>query len=165
MKKITAYLSLSLLIIPFAAQSQSLAKWVYPNGIPTLKQDSRGMDDFEFALAVTNSSTGQVSILDFRPNTDAESSCYGIHEYSNPKIRDISPAKIAGKYVKMISICLGQSSGIIQPKTEEGKRYFNGLVFTGAPVDIYLSDTKLISFPASDTDSMKKKLSELNSAM
>lgn len=165
MKKITTYLSLSLLFIPLVAQSQTLAKWVYPNGIPTLKQESRGKEDFDFALAVTNTSTGQVSILDFRPNTEAESSCYGMHEYNNPKIRDISPAKIGGKYVKMISICLGQNSGIIQPKTEEGKKYLNGLVFTGAPLDIYLSDTTFTSFPASDIESMKKKVSELNSAM
>ena len=165
MKKITVYLSLSLLMIPFVAQSQGLAKWMYPNGIPTLKQDSRDRDDFDFALAVTNASTGQVSILDFRPNTDAESSCYATHEYNNPQIRDISPAKIAGKYVKMISVCLGQYSGIIQPKTQEGKKYLNGLVFSGVRVEIYLSDTKFISFPASDIESMKKKLSELNSAM
>ncbi|WP_392441025.1 hypothetical protein [Edwardsiella piscicida] len=153
-----------LLLSSSFAEAQTLAQWKYPNGVPSLPQLGAGDSGPDFALAVTNINTWQISILDMRKNTDAESACYGSFNNRQSEIKDVSPAKINGKYVKMISICLGDG-GIVQPKTKEGKYYFSNLVLSGVPVDIYLSDTVHVLFPASDISAMKNKARSLNSAM
>ncbi|MEI7127403.1 hypothetical protein WCU76_19985 [Pectobacterium versatile] len=148
----------SIILFSGIVDAASLAKWRYPNGIPTLP--SSGNSDLYIALI--NHKTWLFSLLDLRDSSEPESACY---KNPSPEIRDISPAKINGKYVKMISICIGNGSGILQPKTVDGKAYFNNLVSSGNRIDMVLSDTTSISFPASNINEMRNKSDALNSAM
>ncbi|EKZ5664212.1 hypothetical protein REX01_003413 [Klebsiella aerogenes] len=146
------------------AYSQELAHWKYPNGVPSLSPLNAGAGSPRLALAITNLDDFTVSILDLRIETDPDASCYIDVKNAPPSIRDISPAKINGKFVKMVSICLG-NGGVITPKTKEGRAYLKEVVMGGDSVDIYLTDKVHIEFPASDINEMKRKASELSSAM
>lgn len=155
---------LMFILLNPSAIAQGLAQWQYPNGIAMLTPLNVSGDKPEIAIAVTNPDTFNISIIDLRSELDPESSCFIDIKSKSPELKSMPPAKINGKYVKMISICI-ETGGIMSPKTNEGKKYLRDVVLSGAPIEIYLSDKAFFSFPASDIESMKRKVSELNSAM
>ncbi|MEY6763314.1 hypothetical protein AB9B48_16850 [Kluyvera ascorbata] len=146
------------------AIAQNLAQWKYPNGIAMLTPLNISGGSPELALAVTNPNDFNISIIDLRNESNPESSCFIDVKNKSPEIRSMPPAKINGKYVKMISVCI-ETGGIMSPKTDVGKEYLRDLVLSGVPIEIYLTDKTHFSFPASDIETMKNKVTELNSAM
>ncbi|EOW0915764.1 hypothetical protein ACN2GR_001848 [Klebsiella pneumoniae] len=155
---------LMFILLNPSAIAQGLAQWQYPNGIAMLTPLNVSGDKPEIALAVTNPNNFNISIIDLRSDSDPESSCFIDIRNKSPELKNMPPAKINGKYVKMISICI-ETGGIMSPKTNEGKKYLHDVVLSGAPIEIYLTDKTFFSFPPSDIDAMKRKVSELNSAM
>lgn len=138
-----------------------LGKWVFwSNSGPVLYPMER--DKFPIVLAVVNTKTWLISLIDMRKPGVPGATCFDGE--ATQGIDDVAPLKINGKYVKFKAVCLGQV-GILQPSTESGKKYLNEATLSGGKVVVGLSDNDILTFPDSDVKDMKRRVSEINAAM
>ncbi|WP_447867557.1 hypothetical protein [Rahnella bonaserana] len=143
-----------------SAKAEDLAPWKFPsNNVPMLA--AKEGDSLPVLLGISNSKTWQASLFDLRDSNDTSSACSPTKEQG---IIDAPAAKINGKYVQMVSVCLG-ATGIIQPKTEAGKAFFNKEVLSGDAIEVALGDGGVLHFPKSNVSEMKQKVAEINAAM
>lgn len=161
MKKLTGmFLSLALLSGTGHADSNFLAAWKFPTGSMPMLSPSEG-PNYPVILAVVNNDTWLVSLLDMRSVDDPMSAC-GMEK--TPKKIDIPPVSVNGKYLKFISVCL-DGYGILQPKTDAGKKYFNEVALSGNKVIVELNENYSLTYPKSDIKAMKDQVAKLKSAM
>lgn len=159
MKKITGIV-LGLTLVFSSAHAEILAAWKFPTGNTPMLAPSNG-PEIPVILSVVNTDTWLVSLVDMRPDTDPFSSC-GMEK--TPKKIDIPPVSVNGKYLKFVSVCLS-GYGILQPKTDAGKKYFNETALSGNPVTVALNESLTLRYPKSDIKAMKQKVAELKGAM
>ncbi|MEA9392646.1 hypothetical protein SJI19_19255 [Acerihabitans sp. TG2] len=156
--KITAAI---LILLSNHALSSELAKWVFPNNATPVLYPSE-MSELPIELAVVNTDTWLVSLLDFRKPGVPGSTCYD--GKISESIQTGAPIQINDKYVKFTYVCMGEI-GVMQPLTDQGKSFLNELVLSGAEIKIIISENEKLTFPKSDIQAMKKKVSETKIAM
>lgn len=139
----------------------TLAQWQFPNNSTPVLAPVEGQD-LPIELAVVNTETWLVSLLDLRKPGVRGATCY---EGQVPdQITDGAPLKINDKFVKFKYVCMG-TVGVMQPSSEKGKKYLNELALSGKEIIIYLGDNQKLTFPESDVGLMKAKALEAKTAM
>lgn len=159
MNKITGIV-LGFTLFCSSVQAEILAAWKFPTGNTPMLAPSNGPET-PVILSIVNTDTWLVSLIDMRPNTDPYSAC-GIEK--TPKKVDIPPVSVNGKYLKFVSVCL-DGYGILQPKTDAGKKYLNEIALSGNQLTVALNENLTLHYPKSDINAMKQKVVELKGAM
>lgn len=145
----------------FNSHAAGMAKWfLHNNSIPTLAPEE--VESKPIVLAVVNTDTWLVSLLDLRSPGTSGATCFD--GKASMEVTQGSPLKINGKFVKFQYACMG-SIGIMQPKSPEGKKYLNEIALSGSAMKISLGEGDDLTFPASDIKDMKLKVEEAKKAM
>ncbi|WP_331842597.1 hypothetical protein [Pantoea agglomerans] len=143
------------------AHGAELAQWQFPNNATPVLISKEGRE-LPIELAIVNSDTWLVSLLDLRKPGVSGSTCYDGQQ--SDKIEEGAPLKINGKFVKFKYVCMGKV-GVMQPSTDQGKAYLNKLALSGKEIQIIFSESQTLNFPASDVEAMKRKVAEAKNAM
>lgn len=156
-------ITLFLLSTSFSAFSSNLAEWSYPTlSTPVLRP--AGENPLPIELAVVNTDTWLVSLIDLRKPGVSGSSCYDGELSDKP---EQGPAlRINGKLVNFTYGCINKDGvGIMQPASEQGRSYLNSLALSGKEIEINLDEDQSLHYPASNVEDMKKRVAEMKSAM
>lgn len=139
----------------------TLAQWQFPNNSTPFLAPEEGQE-LPIELAVVNTETWLVSLLDHRQPGVLGATCY---EGQVPGlVTEGAPLKINDKFVKFKYVCKG-TVGVMQPSSEQGKKYLNELALSGKKIIIILGNNQKLTFPESDVGLMKAKASEVKAAM